>query len=47
LGAAYFIPTLLVPLMLITHALAFRILLLNPDRDRVVEYREGKGAVAL
>ena len=27
LGAAYFIPTLLVPLLLITHALAFRILL--------------------
>ena len=27
LGAAYFIPTVLVPLMLITHALAFRILL--------------------
>jgi len=27
LGAAYFIPTLLVPLMLITHAMAFRILL--------------------
>jgi hypothetical protein len=27
LGAAYFIPTFLVPLMLITHALAFRILL--------------------
>lgn len=27
LGATYFIPTLLVPLMLITHALAFRILL--------------------
>jgi hypothetical protein len=27
LGAAYFIPTALVPLMLITHALAFRILL--------------------
>jgi hypothetical protein len=26
LGAAYFIPTFLVPLMLITHALAFRIL---------------------
>ena len=26
LGAAYFIPTVLVPLMLITHALAFRIL---------------------
>ena len=27
LGAAYFIPTVLVPLMLITHVLAFRILL--------------------
>lgn len=27
LGAAYFIPTVLVPLMLVTHALAFRILL--------------------
>ena len=27
LGAAYFIPTLIVPLLLITHALAFRILL--------------------
>ena len=27
LGAAYFIPTVLVPLMLITHAMAFRILL--------------------
>jgi hypothetical protein len=27
LGATYFIPTLVVPLLLITHALAFRILL--------------------
>ena len=27
LGAAYFIPTLLVPLLLVTHGLAFRILL--------------------
>ena len=27
LGAAFFIPTFLVPLMLVTHALAFRILL--------------------
>ncbi len=27
LGAAYFLPTLIVPLLLITHALAFRILL--------------------
>jgi hypothetical protein len=26
-GAAYFIPTLLVPLLLITHGLAFRLLL--------------------
>lgn len=30
LGAAYFIPTLVVPLLLITHGLAFRILLRNP-----------------
>jgi uncharacterized membrane protein len=27
LGAAYFLPTLIVPLLLITHALAFRLLL--------------------
>jgi hypothetical protein len=27
LGAAYFIPTIAVPLLLITHGLAFRILL--------------------
>jgi hypothetical protein len=32
LGAAYFIPTVLVPLMLITHALAFRILLRNEGK---------------
>ena len=31
LGATYFIPTVLVPLMLITHALAFRILLRKPS----------------
>lgn len=31
LGAAYFIPTVVVPLLLITHGLAFR-LLLRPDR---------------
>jgi hypothetical protein len=30
LGATYFIPTLIVPLLLITHALAFRILLSHP-----------------
>src|SRR5262245_66030847 len=35
LGAAYFIPTFLVPLMLITHALAFRILL---QHGRVQRY---------
>jgi hypothetical protein len=33
LGAAYFIPTFLVPLMLITHGLAFRILLASPRRE--------------
>jgi hypothetical protein len=33
-GAAYFIPTLIVPLLLITHALVFRLLL---RRDAVVE----------
>jgi hypothetical protein len=32
LGAAYFLPTLVVPLLLITHGLAFRILLL-PQKD--------------
>jgi hypothetical protein len=35
LGATYFIPTVLVPLMLITHALAFRILLLSPAQTRL------------
>jgi hypothetical protein len=35
LGAAYFIPTLVVPLLLITHGLAFRILLL-PQKDFVM-----------
>ena len=35
LGAAYFIPTLVVPLLLITHGLAFRILLAErPERAR-------------
>src|SRR6516164_348673 len=32
LGAAYFLPTLIVPLLLITHGLMFRILLL-PQKD--------------
>jgi hypothetical protein len=39
LGAAYFIPTLVVPLLLITHGLAFRILLL-PQREFAT--REGR-----
>jgi hypothetical protein len=36
LGAGYFLPTLIVPLLLVTHALAFRILLQHqaaPHRD--------------
>ena len=35
LGAAFFLPTLVVPLLLITHGLAFRILLL-PQKDFAV-----------
>ncbi|MFL5575580.1 MAG: hypothetical protein ACJ79S_06410 [Gemmatimonadaceae bacterium] len=31
LGAAYFIPTLVVPMLLVTHAVAFRILLRHED----------------
>jgi hypothetical protein len=34
LGATYFLPTLIVPLLLITHALAFRILL-QPQHQKV------------
>lgn len=37
LGATYFIPTFLVPLMLITHALAFRILLRHQSRPKASE----------
>jgi hypothetical protein len=33
LGATYFIPTLVVPLLLITHALAFRVLLGSPRQS--------------
>jgi hypothetical protein len=33
-GAAYFIPTVLVPLLLTTHVLAFRILLKTPPRAK-------------
>ena len=37
-GAAYFIPTVLVPLLLITHALVF-MLLLKPDGAQIVQTR--------
>ncbi len=37
LGATYFIPTVLVPLMLITHALTFRILLRNQSESAASE----------
>jgi hypothetical protein len=39
-GAAYFIPTLLVPLLLVTHVLVFCILL---RRDAAVGQRGGHG----
>ena len=39
LGAAYFIPTFLVPLLLITHGLAFRILLRHPAESVLQESR--------
>jgi hypothetical protein len=39
LGAAYFIPTFVVPLLLITHGLAFRILLQHQDVSAVQESR--------
>lgn len=40
LGAAYFIPTLVVPLLLITHGLAFRILLRHQNVAAVQEIRD-------
>lgn len=39
LGAAYFIPTFVVPLLLITHGLAFRILLQHQNEPAVRESR--------
>ena len=39
LGAAYFLPTLVVPLLLITHGLAFRILLKHQNVSAVQESR--------
>jgi hypothetical protein len=40
LGATYFIPTLVVPLLLITHGLAFRILLQRPRASHVTACAE-------
>lgn len=39
LGATYFIPTLIVPLLLITHAIVFRVLL---QHSRAAEVRDAK-----
>ena len=39
LGAAYFLPTLIVPLLLITHALAFRVLLQQQPDSALQESR--------
>jgi hypothetical protein len=39
LGAAYFIPTLIVPLLLITHGLAFRVLLRHQSESTLRESR--------
>ena len=39
LGATYFIPTLVVPLLLITHGLAFRILLQHQSEYAILESR--------
>jgi hypothetical protein len=41
LGASYFIPTLMVPLLLITHGLAFRILLQHQNEPVVRESHPG------
>jgi len=40
LGAAYFIPTLIVPLLLITHGLAFRVLLQHQQDPAIGQSRE-------
>ena len=40
LGATYFIPTVIVPLLLITHGLAFRILLQRQNAPAVLERRQ-------
>ena len=40
LGAAYFIPTLIVPLLLITHGLAFRVLLQHQQEPAIGQSRQ-------
>jgi hypothetical protein len=40
LGATYFIPTLIVPLLLITHALAFRLLLQHQQEPAMAQSRQ-------
>src|SRR5262249_55993377 len=40
LGAAYFIPTLVVPLLLITHGLAFRVLLQHQQERAIGQSRQ-------
>jgi hypothetical protein len=40
LGATYFIPTLVVPLLLITHGLVFRILLQHQSQSAMPESRQ-------
>lgn len=40
LGAAYFIPTLIVPLLLVTHALAFRVLLQHRQEPAIGQSRK-------
>jgi hypothetical protein len=40
LGAAYFIPTLIVPLLLVTHALAFRVLLQHQQEPAMAQSRQ-------
>jgi len=40
LGATYFIPTLVVPLLLITHGLTFRILLKHQKEFSIEEGRQ-------
>jgi hypothetical protein len=44
LGAAYFIPILVVPLLLITHALAFRILVRHPSAGVALVRSDNFGA---